>query len=127
VIALETNKDLILKDPIASFDRSKKSTQSDVTLLEVRRIRIYDQFNAIIDPVFERIVDLFEVQLGKLHSGMCYIARLSIPKGVKIFTLVMKPVVKIIMILNPVLPEYFINDLRVPCMDHQEHNDEEQE
>ena len=106
MIAIEIEEDLIFDDFRNPALTDKLFPDAEITLLHVREIQIDDQLDLVIHLVFEDILDGRIIQFRHLHDSMSDFPSFAVPVGDKVFSLIHIPLIKVIMVLNPVFTEF---------------------
>ena len=84
---------------------------TNVTLLQIRNVPVYNELNFLIHPVLQHLLNVTKIILRQLHDGLPEVAPLPVPVGDKIVRFVLFPAVKILVVLHPVLTKLYLGSL----------------
>src|SRR6187402_715023 len=111
VVSIEIEDDFVFNNFCNSAFADKLFLHAEVALFHVGEIEINDKLNLIIHLMLKDILDVGIVEFCQLDDSMGYFTAFAIPVGDEIFGFVHIPLVKIIMVLDPVFSEFGIDGL----------------
>jgi hypothetical protein len=63
--------------------------------------------------VLQHSLDVFEILFGYLHSRLAHIPRFSIPESDEVVAFILRPLVKVVVVLYPVFTKFCPDILRI--------------
>ncbi len=108
VIAIEIDKNLVAHYLRLAAGIVEHLLAADIALLEVGQVGINDNLNFLVDAVLQRILDAGEILFGQHHDRLADHAALAIPIGDEIIAFILRPLVKITVVLHPVFAEFYL-------------------
>ena len=89
----------------------------NVALVNVRNIRVNDDFHLIVKAVFERFLDFVVIHFSHLGGGLTNKTTLTVPISNEIFAFVLAPFVERTVVLHPIFTELHLIDLpKTDCL-----------